>query len=78
MKPRDLPVQQLQQRGNQKRRVNCIDEDDSEEKHDDERQLVLRVDGKGQKLFYMGRLMCGQQFIQLLTLGHSYQCLTKG
>ena len=41
-------MQRLKQRDNQMRRVNYNHDDDSEvETHDDEGQLVLRVEGNG-------------------------------
>ena len=54
--------------------VTYINGDDSEEEtdddDDDEEQLKLRVNGKGQKTFYMEGLMCGKQFKAILTPDH--------
>ena len=62
-------MQSIKQR-DQMRRVNYIDEDNSEEEtDDDEQQLVLRFDGKGQKLFYMEKLMCGKHFKAIIDTG---------
>ena len=52
-------IQRLIFKGNQMRRDNYIDDEVSEDEIDnDEEQLVLRMDGKGRKPFYMEGLMC--------------------
>ena len=61
-------------------RANSIDGDDSEEKTDDvddEEQLVLRVDGKDQKPFYMEDLIYGKQFKAIIDIGLLVSIFTK-
>ena len=71
-------VKRLKARDNQMRRVNYIDENESEEETSDkEEQLVLRVDGKGHKPFYMQRQMCGKWFKAIIDTGSSVPIFTK-
>ena len=54
-------MQRLKARDNQMRRLNYINNEDSEEKSSDEEEpSVLRQNGKGYKPFYMERLLCGK------------------
>ena len=56
-------VQRLKSRNEQgMRRVNYIEETEDEESDVDEEQLVLKIEGKGRKPFYMESLMCGNYF----------------
>ena len=73
-------MKRLKARDNQMRRVNYIDEEESEEEEtssDDEEQLVLRVDGKGHKPFYMEGQMCGKWFKTTIDTGSSVSIFTK-
>ena len=56
-------VQRLKSRNEQgMRRVNYIEEAEDEESDVDEEQLVLKIERKGSKPFYMEGLMCGKYF----------------
>ena len=71
-------MKRLKARDNEMRRVNYIDEEDSEEESsDEEEQLVLRVDGKGHKPFYMEGQMCGKWFRAIIDTGSSVSIFTK-
>ena len=60
------------------RRVNYIDEEESEEESsDEEEQLVLRVDGKEHKPFYMERQMCGKWFKAIIDTGSPVSIFTN-
>ena len=60
------------------RRVNFFDEsEDEEELKEDEEQLVLRVDGKGSKPFYMEGMMCRNYFKAIIDTGCPVSVFTK-
>ena len=63
-------VQRLKSRNEQgMRRVNYIEETEDEESDVDEEQLVLKIEGKGSKPFYMEVLMCGNHFKAIIDTG---------
>ena len=71
-------MKRLKARDNQMRRVNYIDEVESEEEtSDEEEQLVLRVDGKGHKQFYMEGQMCGKWLKAIIDIGSPVSIFTK-
>ena len=72
-------MKRLKSRDNQMRRVNYIDEEESEEEESshEEEQLVLRVDGKGHKPFYMEGLMCGKRFKAIIDTGSPVSIFTE-
>ena len=63
-------VQRLKSRNEQgMRRVNYIAETEDVESDVEEEQLVLKIEGKGSKPFYMEGLMCGNHFKAIIDTG---------
>ena len=68
----------LKARDYKRRSVNYVDEEDSEvDSSDEEGQLVLSVDGKGYKPFYMEGQMCGKWFKAIIDTGSPVSIVTK-
>ena len=60
------------------RRVNYFDEESEEEESDSiEEQLVLQIDGNGNKPFYMEGTMCGNYFKAIIDTGSPVFIFTK-
>ena len=59
------------------RRVNYIEETEDEESDVDEEQLVLNIEGKGSKPFYMEGLMCGNYFKAIIDTGSAVSIFTE-
>ena len=59
-------------------RVNYIKESEEEEEHfeKDEKQLVLRVNGKDSKPFYMEGMICGTYFEAIIDTGSPVSSFT--
>ena len=70
-------VKRLKSRNEQgMRRVNYI-EDTEDELEVDEEQLVLKIEGKGSKPFYMEGLMCGNYFKAIIDTGSPVSIFTE-
>ena len=70
-------VQRLKSRNEQGlRRVNYIEETEDEESDVDEEQLLLNIEGKGSKPFYMEGLMCGNYFKAIIDTGSAVSIFT--
>ena len=73
-------MQRLKNRDNAKgmRRVSYIEESEEESEGDeDEKQLVLRVNGDGCKPFFMEGRMCGNYFKAMINTGSPVSIFTK-
>ena len=71
-------VQRLKSRNEQgMRKVNYIENSEDEESDVDEKQLLLKIEGKGSKPFYMEGLMCGNYFKAIIDTGPRYLSLQK-
>ena len=71
-------VQRLKSRNEQgMRRVKYIEETEDEESDVDEEQLVLKIEGKGSKPFYMEGLMCGNHFKAIINTGSPVSIFTE-
>ena len=70
-------VKRLKSRNEQgMRRVDYI-EDTEDESEVDEEQLVLKIEGKGSKPFYMEGLMCGNYFKAIIDTGSPVSIFTE-
>ena len=71
------PNRQKESRNEQgMRRVN-YNEDTEDESEVDEEQLVLKIEGKGSKPFYMEGLMCGTYFKAIINTGSPVSIFTE-
>ena len=59
------------------RRVNYIEESDNSTTDDNEEQLVLQIDGKGSKTFFMEGTLCGIFFKAIIDTGSLVSVFTK-
>ena len=71
-------VQRLKSRNQQgMRRVNYIEDTGDKESDLDEEQLVLKIEEKGSKPFYMEGLMCGNYFKAIIDTGSPVSIFTE-